>query len=358
MEKDIVKRGRTENRVLYEQSEPLFPPLMKNERYRRAKMILCAAVAVALVVGGALWAINVFSEDGGNGKIPDGFATRETDVPTETETPEKSESESLGESQTHDSSSGEESDTAIETAPEIFAETDISESDKGDEYVINYTSKKLDVQGLLHRGFVYSEQSNSQAPLVMVIHTHTGEKYLGEGEDALGLGSVVSVGEGIVARLNALGLSAIHCTVIHDEGEENAYLAARQTIKTMLEIYPSIKYVIDVHRMSLEGADGAVLATKLTGDGEAQMRISVSTDQKREGDWQDDLCLALALRSELNASQSNACAPVTVRGGGYNGDLCRFYLTLDVGAQGNGVDTAIAAGESFAEALADIVLRR
>ena len=364
MEKDIIKRGAGQNYVLYEEPEPLFPPSWRNEKRRRIKMMMCAVAVVAVTVGIIVLSTRLLS-GGGVDRLPDGADTG-GQLPVESEYTESlKQSEPAFESQTESQtvSKTEESNGDTQgahdevTEAQTFAQTDVSGIELGEGYVVNYTSKAPDVSGLLHRGFVHSEIKNSPAPLVMVIHTHTGEKYLGEGEkDALGLYSVVSVGEGIVASLNSMGLTAIHCTVIHDGGEQNAYIAARKTIKTMIEIYPSIKYVIDVHRMSLENGNGAPLATILTDSGEAQMRISVSTDVKMEGDWQDDLCLALSLRGELNEDGVPACAPVCVRSGGYNGDLCRFYLTLEVGAEGNSAVSAIAAGKAFAQALVQIVL--
>lgn len=234
--------------------------------------------------------------------------------------------------------------------------TDVSSLELGEGYVVNYTSKPLDVDGLLDRGFIFSAPVGSKAPVVMVIHTHTSEQYASQADtDRYKLNSVVAAGERIAAVLNARGLAALHCTVIHDGDGGNAYLNARDTIKMMLEIYPTVKYVIDVHRMVLTDSEGNEMRTMTTSDGAAQIRLTVSADIKREGAWQDDASLALELRGELNDDGQRVCAPVVVSHGGYNGDLCRFFIMADIGSSQNTVTEAMLAANKFAMAFADVV---
>jgi len=377
MKKDIIKRGEPQNHVLYEPAEPLFVGSMPvdSHRLRMLRMVLCGIGALILCAAFIFVGVSAHGASGTNtdtaGQIGE-MATDPQDAthtpPQLTETVEESEEESAtdryyGNDETEEQESTEEqSDTQHSPEPPYLEQTqyaykDISEISAGEGYVVNYTSKSPDVDGLIDRGFVYSVPKNSPAPIVMIMHTHTSEQYYGEDASSrYDLDSVVIVGDRITAALNARGLSAIHCTVIHDGGENNAYISARETIRAMLKIYPSIKYVIDVHRMELRDGDGNTLATLVTKSGAAQVRLTVGTDTKLEGEWQDDLSLALALRERLNDGGSRACAPVVISHGGYNGDMCRFYLMLDVGASGNSTTQAIRAGESFARALAEVLL--
>ncbi len=389
MEKDMIKREKPQNHVLYEQPEPLFGNAGSSlRRIKIRKMAACAMLAIAVGCVGiwaAVTASGAFGGFGGNGDVDGGSQSDSTalgDGENSSESsPEESEESVSVDSDTDtltgsgESVGGEESKETEEvsddkgesdalestsegeqTLPDEPYRVDISESERGDKYILNYTSKEPNIEGLLDRGFVYSEAKYSKAPLVMIIHTHTSEQYTDGGETYYGIGGVVGVGDRITTVLNARGLTAIHCTVIHDGGEQNAYFAARETIKTMLEIYPSIKYVIDVHAMRLEDQNGELQSTVLTSNGAAQVKLTVGTDIKREGVWQDDLSLALEIRSHLNRDGEKACAPVVVTHGGYNADLCRFYIMLDVGTIENSTREAITAGESFAKALADTVL--
>jgi hypothetical protein len=126
----------------------------------------------------------------------------------------------------------------------------------------------------------------------------------------------------------------------------------------MLRIYPTIKYVIDVHRMILRDGAGKEMKTQTTKDGASQIKLGVYTDVKREGDWQDDVSLALALRATLNAETERICAPISVSHGGLNGDICRFYLTADIGSSCDSVNEAKLAAQKLGEALARLIVRK
>ena len=234
--------------------------------------------------------------------------------------------------------------------PEVV-EVDLSLAERGDGYIINYTDKIVDIAGLLDRGFVDSEERNSSAPVVMILHTHTSEGYY-KGKNEF-LDGVISVGEVLSARLNALGLTALHCTVIHDGGESNAYISARETIEMMLKVYPTIKYVIDLHRIELD--TGGVPIKTLSSEGLAQIRLTVSAS----GDgWQENLSLALSLRQKLNDNDARLCMPPVLSSSRYNSDLSLYYLMVDIGATGNTVKEARNSAKKLARAIYDTVAEK
>lgn len=357
---------RREGNVLFEPPEPLFPDFVP-----RPKRILPRIIALALFVAivAAVWAVVasgedrddiIGSDDGYHESTPTGNTVESEPVeePSEVKSDE-SESErhedEITESKTDLETDTEEKHEGTENAETVkIKEVDLSQIEKGDKYIINYTSKTPDISGLIDRGFIDCEKTGEAAPLVMVIHTHTSETYLG-GENSF-FGGVASAGDVLVQRLNRLGLSALHCTVIHDGNDKNAYLNARDTIKTMLEIYPSIKYIIDLHRLELE-ADGEILKT-VSGspDGSAQIRLTASVGS---GDrWQENLSLALALKSSLNRGGEHVCMPAVLSQSTYNSDLAEYYIMVDIGASGNSVNEARAAAKRLADALADVLLEK
>ena len=376
MKNGIIKRNENGGQLLYEPPEPLFPPLQRGKirlpvLKTAVALALAAAVCVCVVtlVSGAV-ASGGSGANSGNGEengvgnnaggaYTDNFGGAESEADTEGEVTEPSGAEGERESSRGDESDTEQSDVAAwgDSAVELERESvDITLTEKQFGDLINYTSEPIDVQGLIDRGFLYSEQAQRQAPLVMIIHTHTSEQYDGVSDAGGGvLSSVVSVGERITEVLNAHGIAAVHCTVIND-GDGNAYVNARDTVITMLKIYPSVRYVIDVHRLELGDGDGATIKTRVT-DGAAQIKLTVSADKKSYGTWREDVSLALAVREQLNGTGEAACAPVSVTHGGYNGDVCRFYLTAEIGAEGNSVSEAIAAGEKFAMAMIEVLVK-
>ena len=355
--------------VLYEPPEPLFPDSFpKRGRWTPRLLILFALIAIAVCV----WMISVSGRSGdGGGEIDEGDtvdSTAEQSCESEargesTEGVSESESrypETEAPSETESKTEEAGTDDKCETDGEIsdlsdIVEMDLSQVEKGDRYVINYSDRIADVGGLIDRGFIYTEEMGNAAPLVLVIHTHTSEEYLSGGSGYRGPFGVVSVGDVLSARLNSLGVTSVHCTVIHDGDGENAYLNAQKTIEMMLDIYPSIKYIVDVHRLSL-ASEGKIIKT-VSGclDGSAQIRLTVGA---YDGDdsWQEDLSLALALRDKLNSKGARVCMPVVISPSISNSDMSEYYIMVDVGSSGNTVEEAMAAGERLAFAIADVVL--
>lgn len=357
---------RREGRVLFEPPEPLFPdpppdrPRKILIRIAGFVMLVCIALVVWAVAASASGesestetiptetitekASEEVSEEG-NAQLTD------TESVTEYEAGEtQSESELIENSDTEESEREGESEKETQPLDEVI-ESDMSLAERGDAYIVNYTDKAVDISGLLDRGFAGSVEKNGITPAVMILHTHTSESYYNSENEYLD--GVISVGDALTRRLNSLGLTTLHCTVIHDGGESNAYVSARETIETMLKIYPTIKYVIDLHRMELESGD--IPIKTISPEGLAQMRLTVSADSLG---WQENMSLALSLRRSLNEGGARLCLPPVLSSSRYNSDLAQYYLMVDIGATGNTLDEAILAAERLARALYNTVIKK
>lgn len=366
MDKDIIKREEGSGGVLYEPAEPLFPdgPIRK----RRPPFVIWGTVAATVMA--LICAVGIMSVYGESDHEWDTGATvteSDTDFESENERWDSTESddgdtEGTGErTETTADQTGGAVESSQDEGTESYesAETDgcvvgdLSEYERGERYLINYSGLYADVGGMLDEGFVEIEQKGAGAPVVMIIHTHTSEEYAESEDNSFrGVCGVVSAGEEINSELNRRGLSSIHCTVIHDGDDEvNAYISARDTVRMMLEIYPSVKYVIDVHRLELYADDGREIKT-LSKSGAAQIKLTVGDG----GAWQDNLSFALALRKEMNSDGERLCMPVVLSSSKYNSDMSRYYIMVDVGTQANSVDEAMRAGELLADAIADVLL--
>ena len=360
MKNEICKRE--EGGILYAPGELEFPEIFTGRRrlYRTLVFFGCAIILTAMLVAAI---VMLFS--GESGKVqggimggtdgPDGIVDPETESQMISESEKESDTQA-GESESEIVTQAEtegESDGAVGEMLE-YIEKDLSQIDKGERFIINYTDYDIDISGLLDRGFADSEAIGGAAPVVMVIHTHTSEEYKDVGGFFRGPLGVVSVGEVIVDELNRAGVNSIHCTVIHDAGDKNSYLEARKTVETMLKIYPSIKYVIDVHRLSLN--EGGIAIKPTSPHGSAQVRLSVSAQSGGKEDWRESLSLALSIRNEMNRSETGVCMPCVVMGGGYNADLSAYHILAEVGSQCNSMGEAISAGRTLARSIAKVIL--
>ena len=275
----------------------------------------------------------------------------------------ESEFESGSESEKNDSESCTEASRSTEPQePETVppeqndreaVELDMSEAEKGNGYIINYSGIAVDAEGILEMGFQNAKYSYSERPVVLILHTHTSECYYdADKSDPLHTltHSVVAVGERLAEELNSRGISTVHCTVIHD-GKGSPYTNARETIKMMLDIYPTVEYIIDLHRAELYDDTGrAVKAVSPTGEG--QIKLTVSSDGRKA---RDSLALALSLRRSLNENGRRLCMPVVFTDNIYNADLSPYYLKIDIGSVGNNAAEAIGSAENLAEAIAKIL---
>ncbi len=211
----------------------------------------------------------------------------------------------------------------------------------------------------------------SSAPLVLILHTHGTEAYTDEGvtwyypDTEIGRSNdieknVVSVGARLAERLNALGISTLHCEIMHDaESYTGAYDKSAETIKRYLSEYPSIQYVIDLHRDAIQRSTGEIVRPiTASKDGTAaQVMCVVGSGAASVGGehWQKNLALAQKLRTVLNNATPSLCRPTCLRDSAYNQQLAPYSILLELGAAGNTLADAYRTADLVAEGLARLI---
>ena len=207
-----------------------------------------------------------------------------------------------------------------------------------------------------------------KAPLVLILHTHSTESYAPEGASSLPAGSaprslspeesVIAVGNTLTETLEARGVPTLHCTFGHDlEDYSGAYDREKATILAYLKEYPSIRYIFDVHRDSIEQSDGSIVKTKATVNGQtaAQIMFVVGTNEKGAShpSWEDNLGYALTLQTMLADLYPGIMRAVNLRGASFNEQYTPYSLLIEVGASGNTLTEAKRAAAVLGEAVAD-----
>ena len=310
-----------------------------------------AVVAIVIALAGSF----LGSEQGGmndaNPSVGDRRPIEGTGKDTESR-PKETETE---ETETEETKREEESGNVEESFGGAVS-ADLSKSELGAAFVYNYTDMLIDFEGLLSSPFAGAKYVLTEEPLVMIVHTFSSRGYSDfDKNDPLSVAErgVVAVGELLNERLNSLGVSTVHVTVVHDGLGSDPYAETRKTVNTMLEIYPTVEYVIDLGNFDAVDEEDREISTH-SKNGCAQIRLTVSTYGKR---WKDDVALALKMRKGLNDNGDRLCLPVAVSESRYNSGSSLYYLKVDVGTGANSSHEAFYAVEYFASVFKSVIKR-
>ena len=247
---------------------------------------------------------------------------------------------------------------------------DLSHLGQGIGYLNNETFYKPNINELLKTDVT---SALTQEPLVLVLHTHTSEGYLSDTATYLegDLGEItytreeernmLAVGRAFISALNKNGITAIHCTVMHDEsGLAGSYGRAAESIRFFREHYPSIRYVVDLHRDAILTSEGEYVraATEIEGKSVAQILPVVGSNAGgwEHDAWEGNLALALQMRQVLNQNNIALCRPVMIKSATYNQEMAPFAILLEIGTGANSIDEALAAATLAGEAFAKVIL--
>lgn len=211
--------------------------------------------------------------------------------------------------------------------------------------------------------------SITNEPLVLILHTHACESYTEydemypadeatRNEDTEK--NVVRVGREISDTLSDFDIPAIHCTKLHDkESFINAYSNSASSVKEYLQKYPSIRFVIDVHRDAVIKEDGESIkaVTEIAGEEYAQIMFVVGTNRlgHNHPNWQDNLSLAVDLQKSISDTYPSLCRSINLRDVPFNQQLSGGYLLLEVGTSANTLDEALNSARAFGENLARVI---
>ncbi len=234
----------------------------------------------------------------------------------------------------------------------------------GGVYIKNASNKTLESNALSGE---FSAQFKEDAPQVLILHTHGSESYTpAEGTTYVSTGnyrtsdarySVIRVGDEIAATLSAYGISVLHDRVLYDDPlYEGAYERAAEAIEGYLEKYPSITYVLDIHRDAVEDSSGKQYKLVSREDPDAA-QLSFIMGSNHEG-WEENLKLAVAVSAQIAQEHPTIMRPITLRNSNYNEHYTAGSMLIEVGAAGNSPEEAIRAGQIFAQGFAETITKK
>ncbi|MBQ8696734.1 MAG: stage II sporulation protein P, partial [Clostridia bacterium] len=155
-----------------------------------------------------------------------------------------------------------------------IVQVDLSLSDgSGNILYKNETDYTFDTGIMLSAG--YPIEPVGDGPSVLIIHSHATECYTKEGADTVtGTRStdpgenMLAVGRVLAEGLREHGVNVLHCTEMHDaDSYSQAYINSKASVQRYLEEYPTIKYVIDLHRDAISTSEGGMAKPVVSIDG-------------------------------------------------------------------------------------------
>lgn len=210
-----------------------------------------------------------------------------------------------------------------------------------------------------------------EEPQILILHTHGSEAYTpAPGTEVVWSGdyrttdtryNVVKVGDEMAAAFGEAGISVLHDRTLYDyPSYSGAYDRALSAIQSYLAQYPSIRFILDVHRDAIEDGQGNQykVVSPIEGVGTAaQMTLVVGSDGSglTHPDWMENLKLAVALQQDILTEYPTLMRPLLLRKSRYNQHATTGSLLVEVGAAGNAPEEAALAARLFAQRMTEVL---
>ena len=239
----------------------------------------------------------------------------------------------------------------------------------GSVYISNGTDHALSVTELTEP---FDARLVDGSPQILILHSHGSEAYTPAGDtEVVWSGdhrttdaryNVVKVGDVMSEEFTQAGISVLHDRTLYDyPSYSGAYDRSLAAIESYLAQYPSIRFILDVHRDAIADGEGnqykVVSAVGEEGTA-AQLTLVMGSDGSglAHPDWMENLKLAVALQSRVLNSYPTLMRPILLRNSRYNQHAATGSLLVEVGAAGNSPEEAALAGRLFAREMAQLLI--
>lgn len=208
--------------------------------------------------------------------------------------------------------------------------------------------------------------ADTEEPVILLYHTHSQEAYADSIPGDVSQ-TVVGMGDYLTELLSGqYGYQVLHNKSSYDLNEDGvldrdlAYSRALPELQAILEEYPSIRLVIDLHRDGV--GDDVHLVTEVDGKPTAQIMYFNGMCRSETGDYPDlvheyrevNLALSLQLMLTTDAYYPGVSRVIYLKSMRYNQHLCCSAL-IEVGAQTNTVEEARNAIAILADIIDQVI---
>lgn len=238
----------------------------------------------------------------------------------------------------------------------------------GRVYISNSTKHALSPETVAEP---FAAKLTAEEPQILIVHTHGSEAYTpAPGTEVVWSGdyrttdyryNVVRVGDEMAAVFGEAGISVLHDRTLYDyPSYSGAYDRSLAAVEGYLERYPSIQFVLDVHRDAIEDGQGKQykVVSEIENVGlSAQMTLVVGSDGSglSHPDWMENLKLAAAVQEHVLEQYPTLMRPVLLRNSRYNQHAAKGALLIEAGAAGNSPEEAVLAGRLLAQSMIEVL---
>ena len=226
-------------------------------------------------------------------------------------------------------------------------------------------SKQLNVDEFMSKDMKISRET--KGPKVLIFHTHSQEAFVDSkpGDTST---SIVGIGAYLAEQLNAKGIATIHHDGVYDliNGKldrSKAYELSEIGVREILNQYPSIEVVIDLHRDGVR--EDMHLVTDINGKQTAKiMFFNGLSRTKTNGDIsylynpyiQDNLAFSFQMQLASESMYPGLARKIYLKGYRYSLHMMPKSLLIEAGAQTNTVQELKNAMDLLAELLNQVLV--
>lgn len=227
------------------------------------------------------------------------------------------------------------------------------------------TARREEMDAAVLTGMDLSMKKDPSVPQILIYHTHSQETYA---DYATGnkRATVVELGSRLTALLEEKGYQVIHDTTSYDMAagkldRNHAYNYALDGIMGILQKYPSIQVVLDLHRDGVK--ESLHMVRTVNGKATAPIMFFNGMSQTPEGEIEylknpyktENLAFSLQMQLLAEEKYPDLTRKIFLKGLRYNLHVRPRSALIEVGAQTNTLEEALNAMEPLADLLDQVL---
>ena len=227
------------------------------------------------------------------------------------------------------------------------------------------TAKREEMDAAVLTGMDLSMKKDPSVPQILIYHTHSQETYA---DYAAGnkKATVVELGNRLTALLEEKGYQVLHDTTSYDMAagkldRNHAYNYALDGIMGILQKYPSIQVVLDLHRDGVK--ESLHMVRTVNGKATAPIMFFNGMSQTPEGEIEylknpyktENLAFSLQMQLLAEEEYPDLTRKIFLKGLRYNLHVRPRSALIEVGAQTNTLEEALNAMEPLADLLDQVL---